>query len=77
MVTPRTGLGVAVVNRLMYALGGYDGSCRLRTAECYHPEEDSWTPIPAMTTPRSGVGECRVPLPPADAAAPAGKRPRC
>ena len=38
MVTLRSRVGVAVVNRKLYAFGGYDGSSRLYTVECYDPE---------------------------------------
>jgi len=52
----RLGVGVAVVNRLLYAIGGYDGHNRLATAECYHPENDAWNLIKPMSTTRSGAG---------------------
>jgi kelch-like protein 19 len=52
----RLGVGVAVVNRLLYAIGGYDGHVRLATAECYHPENDAWNMIAPMATDRSGAG---------------------
>lgn len=54
----RLGVGLAVVNRLMYAVGGFDGNDRLRTCECYHPENNEWTIIPPMKTGRSGAGLC-------------------
>lgn len=53
----RLAVGVAVVNRLLYAIGGYDGNVRHNSAECYHPENDEWTMIASMHTPRSGAGE--------------------
>lgn len=52
----RLAVGVAVVNRLLYAIGGYDGNVRHSSAECYHPENDEWTMIAPMHTPRSGAG---------------------
>lgn len=62
MLTSRIGVGVAVVKRLLYAVGGYDGNSRLNTVECYHPEKDSWTQVASMNTNRSGAGNetCRV-----------------
>jgi kelch-like protein 19 len=54
----RLGVGVAVVNRLLYAIGGYDGKERLNSAECYHPENDAWNVIASMNTYRSGAGMC-------------------
>ena len=60
MHTKRLGVGVAVVNRLLYAVGGYDGSERLGSGECYHPENNAWTMIAPMTTQRSGAGNFNV-----------------
>lgn len=54
----RLAMGVAVVNRLLYAIGGYDGSERHKSAECYHPENDEWTMVAPMHTQRSGAGRC-------------------
>lgn len=52
----RLAVGVAVVNRLLYAIGGYDGNNRHSSCECYHPENDEWTMINPMQIPRSGAG---------------------
>uniref|UniRef100_A0A8C3CI92 Uncharacterized protein n=1 Tax=Cairina moschata TaxID=8855 RepID=A0A8C3CI92_CAIMO len=56
MLTRRIGVGVAVLNRLLYAVGGFDGTARLRSAECYHPERDAWRAIAPMASIRSGAG---------------------
>lgn len=56
MHTKRLAVGVAVVNRLMYAIGGFDGHNRLNTVECYHPENDEWSMVTPMQTMRSGAG---------------------
>lgn len=56
MHSKRLAVGVAVVNRLLYAIGGFDGVNRLNSAECYHPENDEWTLISSMQTKRSGAG---------------------
>lgn len=37
MLTLRSRVGVAVVNKKLFAFGGYDGSSRLSTVECYSP----------------------------------------
>lgn len=57
MHTKRIGVGCAVVNRLLYAVGGFDGVNRLNTVECYHTENDEWTMVSAMNTRRSGAGK--------------------
>lgn len=56
MKMQRIGVGVAVVNRLMYAIGGFDGQNRLDTVERYHPEKDEWQYVSSMSTKRSGAG---------------------
>ena len=38
MTTLRSRVGVAVVDRKLLAFGGYDGSSRLCTVECFDPE---------------------------------------
>lgn len=53
---PRMAVGVAVVNRLLFAIGGYDGHERHKSAECYHPENNEWTMIAPMKVRRSGAG---------------------
>lgn len=56
MHSRRLGVGVAVVNRLLYAIGGFDGKDRLASMECYHPENNAWTLLPSMNVGRSGAG---------------------
>lgn len=56
MHSKRLGVGVSVVNRLLYAIGGFDGNERLASVECYHPENNEWTLLPSMKTGRSGAG---------------------
>nr|7ON8_A Chain A, SAKe6AR [synthetic construct] len=60
MNTRRSGVGVAVLNRLLYAVGGYDGSpdghTHLNSVECYDPETNEWSLVAPMNTRRSGVG---------------------
>ena len=38
MLTLRSRIGVAAVDGLLYAFGGYDGTSRLQTVECYEPK---------------------------------------
>lgn len=64
MLTRRIGVGVAVLNRLLYAVGGFDGTNRLSSAECYYPERDEWRMVTPMNSIRSGAGArpvCRRP----------------
>ncbi|KAM9789658.1 kelch-like protein 18 [Neosynchiropus ocellatus] len=56
MRTARSRVGVAVVNGLLYAIGGYDGQSRQSTVEVYNPETDSWTQVSSMNCQRSAMG---------------------
>uniref|UniRef100_UPI003467EE73 SAKe6DEref n=1 Tax=synthetic construct TaxID=32630 RepID=UPI003467EE73 len=60
MNTRRSGVGVAVLNGHIYAVGGYDGSpdghTHLNSVEAYDPERDEWHLVAPMNTRRSGVG---------------------
>ncbi|XP_060540641.1 kelch-like protein 18 isoform X2 [Pantherophis guttatus] len=56
MTTARSRVGVAVVNGLLYAIGGYDGQWRLSTVEVYNPETDSWSRAGSMNSKRSAMG---------------------
>ncbi|KAA8594942.1 hypothetical protein FQN60_012077 [Etheostoma spectabile] len=60
MLTRRIGVGVAVINRLLYAVGGFDGANRLSSCECYNPERDEWRTMAPMNTVRSGAGVCAL-----------------
>ena len=57
MSVARVGLGAAVLHRLIYAIGGFDGEQRLASAEVYHPENATWLPLASMSTVRSGAGK--------------------
>ena len=56
MMSRRIGVGVTVINRLLYAVGGFDGTHRLSSSECYDPDRDEWSPMSSMHTVRSGAG---------------------
>ena len=42
MPTPRAQLSLAVVNNVIYAIGGRDGKQTLKTVEAYNPLTDKW-----------------------------------
>uniref|UniRef100_UPI003467EF7F SAKe6EEtal n=1 Tax=synthetic construct TaxID=32630 RepID=UPI003467EF7F len=56
MNTRRSGVGVAVLDGHIYAVGGYDGHTHLNSVEAYDPERDEWHMVTPMNTRRSGVG---------------------
>ena len=60
MATSRIGVGLAVVNRLLYVVGGFDGVSRLSTVERYHPEKDEWRLVAPMSVTRSGAGKHNI-----------------
>lgn len=55
MGTRRKHLGVAVYNNMIYAVGGRDDTTELSSAERYNPQTNTWQPVVAMTSRRSGV----------------------
>ena len=59
MEARRSTLGVAVMNDHIYAVGGFDGSCGLNTAEVLDMTVSGtheWRTIASMSTRRSSVG---------------------
>jgi N-acetylneuraminic acid mutarotase len=51
MPSPRRGLGTAVVNGVIYAIGGITGS-PLGTVEAYDPANNTWSTKASMPSPR-------------------------
>ncbi|KAL9694012.1 hypothetical protein quinque_013297 [Culex quinquefasciatus] len=56
MSVPRNRVGVAVMDELLYAVGGSAGSEYHNTVEYYDPELDRWTLVQPMHSKRLGVG---------------------
>ncbi|XP_037945290.1 kelch-like protein 18 [Teleopsis dalmanni] len=52
----RSRVGVAVMNRKLYAFGGFNGTERLSTVEVYDPVKNKWAEGRAMLCKRSAVG---------------------
>ena len=53
----RCGVGVAVLDDLLYAVGGHDGSSYLNSVERYDPKTNQWSSDVAPTsTCRTSVG---------------------
>lgn len=55
MDTARRGVGVGILNGLLYAVGGSDGVQALRLVECYDPLTNLWTRVADMNEDRSSV----------------------
>ena len=47
---------VGVVNGIVYAVGGYDGSAHLNTVECFDPMTNAWRAVASMASRRSSAG---------------------
>ena len=47
--------GVISLDNHIYAVGGYDSSCQLRTVERYSPEKCHWEFVADMGSPRSAL----------------------
>ncbi len=54
--TPRQMLGAASDGKLVYALGGTDGTSDLATVETYDPAADTWTSLAELPGRRSDFG---------------------
>ncbi|XP_045140970.1 kelch-like protein 3 [Echinops telfairi] len=52
----RSTLGAAVLNDLLYAVGGFDGSTGLASVEAYSYKTNEWFFVAPMNTRRSSVG---------------------
>jgi len=53
----RANFGVGVLDSVMYAIGGYDGSDYLKSAEKYTPSDGVWSTIADMNSRRDGPGD--------------------
>ena len=49
-------VGLAVLNGLVYAVGGFNGSLRVRMVDVYDPSKDSWSSVASMEARRSTLG---------------------
>lgn len=49
-------LGVVCVGACVYAVGGFNGSLRVRTVDCYDPVADRWSCVSSMQDRRSTLG---------------------
>ena len=58
--SPRVGLGAAVLNGSLVAVGGHRGQKKLRSAEVFDFNSQTWTPLPDMSTSRAVLGVVAV-----------------
>lgn len=62
MPTPRSDFGIAVVNGIIYTIGGGGAACAVptyracTTVEAYDPATDTWTTKASLPTPRMSLG---------------------
>jgi serine/threonine protein kinase/N-acetylneuraminic acid mutarotase len=54
--TPRQMLGSASDSKVVYAVGGTNGTSELKTVEAYDPAADTWTTLPDLPEARSDLG---------------------
>uniref|UniRef100_A0A914CAG8 BTB domain-containing protein n=1 Tax=Acrobeloides nanus TaxID=290746 RepID=A0A914CAG8_9BILA len=63
MGTVRSRVGVAVMQRKLYAIGGFNGIDRLRTVEVFDAQKSTWSEVAPLNNKRSALcaaalGEC-------------------
>ncbi|XP_071483433.1 kelch-like protein 3 [Diadema setosum] len=56
MPSRRCRAGVAVLNGMVYAVGGFNGSLRVRTVDVYDPVRNMWSSVASMDARRSTLG---------------------
>lgn len=56
MNSRRCRAGVAVMDGFIYAIGGFNGSLRIRTVDCYDPLHNQWRTVASMEARRSTLG---------------------
>ena len=56
MRSRRSGVSLIAYQSEVYAVGGFDGTNRLKTCEVYDPEANSWRGLSLMINPRSNFG---------------------
>ena len=63
MMSRRSGVGLAVVNGQLFAVGGFDGTTYLKTIEVFDAEANNWKLCGSMNFRRlgGGVGVVRMP----------------
>lgn len=49
MLTARSRVGVAVLNRKLYVIGGFDGKNRLKTVEMFDSRKSTWSEVSGDT----------------------------
>lgn len=49
-------IGLCVLGGRVYAVGGFNGSLRVRTVDIYDAAADQWSPCPEMEARRSTLG---------------------
>lgn len=50
--------GIAVLNGLIYAIGGFNGQLRVRTVDVFDPKIRQWTQCASLEARRSTLGAC-------------------
>lgn len=56
MSTLRSRVGVAVTERKLYAIGGFNGHERLKTVEVFDPDRRKWSQVASLNNKRSALG---------------------
>nr|XP_046916765.1 kelch-like protein 3 [Dermatophagoides farinae] len=50
--------GIVVHHGLIYAIGGFNGQCRIRSVDMFDPKSNKWTQCASLEVKRSTLGAC-------------------
>src|SRR5699024_3868944 len=56
----RCRLGIAILNGLIFLIGGFNGQSRVRTVDVFDPKQNQWTPCASLEARRSTLGACTL-----------------
>ena len=56
--TPRNGVGLAILNGILYAIGGHDGLHFQNSVEVFDPRVSRWKTIAPLKYRRASAGVC-------------------
>ncbi|KAL1462179.1 hypothetical protein MTO96_027194 [Rhipicephalus appendiculatus] len=60
MYTPRSNFAIAIIDNLVFAIGGFNGQSTTNLVECYDPSTNQWCEATDMNEARSALAACVI-----------------